>query len=126
MLLNSAMDMSIEPEIDMQKAFEAKNSAVNQPISETEITETNNLQMIEDILNWIGKKEDCNKLFELFSIVENLFLNFSINLESKKLREDLNKLIIKDQNLFHLLYADMQGIYTGESYHAKNQKYIIL
>ena len=56
MLLNSAMDMSIEPEIDMQKAFEAKNSAVNQPISETEITETDNLQMIEDILNWIGKK----------------------------------------------------------------------
>ena len=70
------------------------------------------------------KKEDCNKSFELFSIVENLFLNFLINLEFKKLREDLNKLIIKDQNLFHFLYADMQGIYTGESYHAKNEKII--
>jgi hypothetical protein len=45
----------------MQKAFEAKNRAVDEPISETDITITHNLQMIEDIINWIGNKSDCEK-----------------------------------------------------------------
>ena len=53
--LNSAMDTSREPDIEMQKAFEEKNRVVDEPISERDITSTNNLQMIENIINWIRK-----------------------------------------------------------------------
>ena len=53
--LNSAMDANPnEPDIEMQKAFEAKNQAVDKPIDETEKKTTNNLQMIENMISWIG------------------------------------------------------------------------
>ena len=44
--------------------------AVDEQISETDITITHNLQKTENIINWIGNKEDCNKSFELFTIVQ--------------------------------------------------------
>ena len=49
--LNSVIDASREPDIEMQKVFEAKNRAVDEPVSETDINKTNNLQMIEEIIN---------------------------------------------------------------------------
>jgi hypothetical protein len=52
--LNSTMAASNEPAIEMQKAFEAKNQAVNEPIDEEGINTTNNLQMIENIIKYIG------------------------------------------------------------------------
>ena len=56
--LNSAMDMSNEPEIEMQKTFKAKNIAANEPISETDKTTNRNLQKTEYIINWIGTKDN--------------------------------------------------------------------
>jgi len=64
--LNSAMDANPnEPDIEMQKAFEAKNQAVNEPISEVETNTTNNLQMIENMISWIGTNQtNCSAKFE--------------------------------------------------------------
>ena len=75
--LNSAMDANPnEPDIEMQKAFEAKNQAVNEPIDEVEINTTNNLQMIENIVKYIGGTgPNCSKIFELSSIVMELQIN---------------------------------------------------
>jgi hypothetical protein len=121
--LNSAIDASREPDIEMQKAFESKIRAVDEKISEDDINKTNNLQDIEDIINWIGNKSDCNKSFELSSLVQEEFKNFNINLERfEKLRKELTTLSNNDQDNFDKLYAQMKGIYTGEIYRAKNQK----
>ena len=108
--LNSAMDMSIELEIEMQEAFIAKNRAVNQPISETDITTTHNLQKTENIINWIGNKDNCNKSFELSSIVQEQLQQYNINLELKKLRKELTTLSNNDQDNFDNV------IYTNERY----------
>ena len=125
--LNSAMDMSIEPGIEMQKTFEAKNSAVNQPISETDITTKHNLKKTENIINWIGTKDNCIKSFELSSIVQEQFQQYNINLERfEKIKEELKKLSNNDQDNFDMFYIQMQGIYTGEIYKPKNEKKIIL
>jgi hypothetical protein len=56
--LNSAIDASREPDIEMQKAFESKVRAVDKPISEDDINKTNNLQDIEKIIDWIGKNKN--------------------------------------------------------------------
>ncbi len=99
--LNSLMDKSNEPDIEMQKAFEAKNRAVDEPISENDITTTHNLQMIEDIINWIGNKSDCEKSFELPSIVLEEFKKYNINLKLfDKLRKELITLSNNDQDNF--------------------------
>ena len=121
--LNSAMDMSIEPEIEMQKAFEAKNRAVDEPITETDITTTYNLQKTENIIKWIGNKEDCNKSFELFTIVQEQLQRYNIKIKHfNQLRPELTTLSNNDQDNFDKLYTEMKGIYTGEIYKAKNQK----
>jgi hypothetical protein len=79
--LNSAIDASREPDIEMQKAFEAKNRAVDEPISESDMRSTNNLQMIENIINWIRNKSYCIESFELPSLVQDVFKKHNINLE---------------------------------------------
>jgi hypothetical protein len=53
----------------MQKAFESKVRAVDEQITEEDINKTNNLQDIEDIIKLIGYKSECEKSFELSSIV---------------------------------------------------------
>jgi hypothetical protein len=78
--LNSLMDKSNEPDIEMQKAFESKVRAVDEQITDDDINKTNNLQDIEDIINWIGNKSDCNKSFELSSLVQEEFKKYNINL----------------------------------------------
>ena len=121
--LNSVIDASREPDIEMQKAFEAKNRAVDEQIDEDEKNKTNNLQMIEDIIKWIGNKSDCEKSFELPSIVLEEFKKYNINLERfEKLRKELTTLSNDNQDNFDKLYTVMKGIYTGEIYTAKNQK----
>ena len=120
--LNSVIDASREPDIEMQKAFEAKNRAVDEQITETDINKTNNLQMIEEIINWIRNKSDCEKLFELPSIVLDEFKKYNINLERfEKLRKELTTLSNDNQDNFDMLYTQMKGIYTGEIYRARNQ-----
>jgi len=120
--LNSAMDANPnEPDIEMQKAFEAKNQAVNEPIDEVEINTTNNLQMIENIVRLVGSSQSiCNKIFELsFIVLKQLQKYFKIE-QFTQLRHLLNKLSQDDNKSFNLLYADIEGIYTGEKYKAKN------
>jgi hypothetical protein len=121
--LNSAMDSSVQPDIEMQKAFEAKVRAVDEQITEEEQNKSHNLQMIENIINWIGNKSDCDKSFELSSVVQEEFKNFNINLKQfEKLRKELTTLSNNDQDNFDKLFTKMKGIYTGEIYTAKNQK----
>ena len=121
--LNSAIDASREPDIEMQKAFEEKNRAVDEQITEEEQNKSHNLQMIENIINWIGNKSDCDKSFELSSVVQEEFKNFNINLKQfEKLRKELTTLSNNDQDNFDKLFTKMKGIYTGEIYTAKNQK----
>jgi hypothetical protein len=55
--LNSAIDASREPDIELQRAFESKVRAVDKPISEDDINKTNNLQDIEKIIDWIGNNK---------------------------------------------------------------------
>ena len=120
--LISAMDASNEPEIEMQKAFEAKNRAVDEPIDEDEMNTISNLQMIKKMMNWIKNKEYCNNSFELSSIVQRKFEQFNLNSERfQSLRQELIKLSIEDQDNFDMLYTQMKGIYSGEIYKAKNQ-----
>jgi uncharacterized protein YegP (UPF0339 family) len=120
--LNSAIDASRESDIEMQRAFEEKNRAVDEPISESDITSTNNLQMIENIINWIRNKSYCSESFELPSLVQDKFKNYNINLERfQNLREELTKLSNDHQYNFEILYTDMKGIYTGEIYNSRNQ-----
>ena len=119
--LNSVIDASREPDIEMQKAFEAKNRAVDEQIDEDEKNKTNNLQMIEDIIKWIGNKSDCEKSFELPSTVLEEFKKYNINLERfEKLRKELTTLSNDNQDNFDKLYTVMKGIYTGEIYNTKN------
>jgi len=115
--LNSTMDASKEPDIEMQKAFEAKNQAVNEPISEVETNTTNNLQMIENMISWIGTNQtSCSAKFELSAVVTELLRRYIKFERFDKLRELLTNLSNTDQNSFELLYADIEGIYTGHIY----------
>ena len=88
--LNSLIDASRESDIEMQKAFEEKNRAVDEPISESDITSTNNLQMIENIINWIRNKSYCMESFELPSLVQDVFKKYNSNL---KQFNDLRKVL---------------------------------
>ena len=117
--LNSLIDKSREPDITMQEVFESKNRAVDEPISEEDRNKSNNLQYIEDIINWIGNQSDSNESFELSSVVQEEFKNFNINLKQfEKLRKELRN---NDRDNFDKLYTHMKGIYTGEIYRARNQ-----
>ena len=50
-----------------------------------------------------------------------ILLKKYINFERfNQLRDLLNKLSEKDQNSFEILYADIEGIYTGNIYKTKN------
>jgi translation elongation factor EF-1beta len=120
--LNNAMDASNEPDIEMQKAFEAKNQAVNEPINEDETNTTNNLQMIQNMITYIGKNQkSCSVKFELSTVVTELLKNYIKFERFDQLRELLTELSNTDQNSFDLLYADIEGIYTGTIYHTKNK-----
>jgi hypothetical protein len=119
--LNSAMDASSTPDTVMQEAFIAKNQAVNKPISEVEINTTNNLQMIANMISWIGKNQSsCSVKFELSTVVTELLKKYIKFERFDKLGELLTKLSNNDQNSFELLYADIEGIYTGNIYKTKN------
>jgi len=120
--LNSLMDASREPDIEMQRAFESKVRAVDEQITEEEQNKSHNLQMIEDIINWVGNQSDSNESFELSSVVKEEFKKFNIDLKQfEKLRKELTTLSNDDQDKFDKLYTHMNSIYTGEIYRARNQ-----
>ena len=115
--LNSEMDSNPnEPDIVMQRAFELKNQAVDEPIDEDEINTTNNLQMIENMISWIGPNQtSCSKIFELSSVVTELLKKYITFERFDKLRDLLNKLIamIKTHLNFYMLTLK---VYTQEIY----------
>jgi uncharacterized protein YegP (UPF0339 family) len=115
------MDASNDPATTQQKILLQKNQAVNEQIDEVEINTTNNLQMIENIIKYIGGTgPNCSKIFELSSIVTELLKNYINDVRFHKLRDPLTELSNSDQNKFELLYADIEGIYTGNIYKSKN------
>jgi hypothetical protein len=71
--LNSAMDANPnEPDIVMQKAFEAKNQAVNEKHSLSDAP----LAKLEFIIGALGKSADeCSKHYELWDKVFEIFYN---------------------------------------------------
>jgi hypothetical protein len=105
----------------MQKAFEAKNQAVNEPINEDETNTTNNLQMIANMISWIGKNQSsCSVKFELSTVVTELLKKYIKFERFDKLGDLLTELSNNDQDSFDLLYADIERIYTGNIYKTKN------
>jgi asparagine N-glycosylation enzyme membrane subunit Stt3 len=115
--LNSAMDASNEPDVEIQKAFEAKNQAVDEPINEDETNIINNLQMIQNMITYIGSNQtSCSAKFELYTVVTELLKKYIKFERFNQLRELLTNLSNTDQNSFELLYADIEGIYTGHIY----------
>ena len=72
--LNSAMDASNEPDIEIQKAFEAKNQAVNEKHSVSDAP----LGKLEFIIHALGKSEnECSKHYELWDkVYESLTRTF--------------------------------------------------
>ena len=112
----------VDKNLFIDKLRNTKNRAVDEPISETVITATHNLQMIENIINWIGNKEDCNKSFELYTIVLEELKRYKIIIKYfNQLRQELNTLSNNNQDNFDKLYTEMKGINTGEIYKTKNQ-----
>jgi hypothetical protein len=68
--LNSKIDASKEPAIEMQKAFEAKNQAVNEKHSQSEVL----FEKLEFIIQALGKSADeCSKQYELWYKVFEIF-----------------------------------------------------
>jgi hypothetical protein len=122
--LNSVIDASREPDIEMQRAFESKVRAVDKPISEDDINKTNNLQDIEKIIDWIGNtKKDCDMYFELSSYVTQIFLDVGITLDRyDNLKNVLTTLSEEGVESFDKIYFDIEDIYTGNYYFPKNQK----
>ena len=119
--LNSAMDSSNDPDIVMQKAFEAKNRAVEEPIADTDKTISNNGQMIDTIIQYIGKTSPiCSKIFELSNIVIELVSKYKFITRFSQLEKMLTELSKNDPKSFGLLYAEIESIYTGEIYETKN------
>ena len=73
--LNSVMDSSNEPDIVMQKAFEAKNKNVNQQYSTSDPL----FGKLDFIMKALGKDdEDCSEKYELWDVVIEYFIgNFT-------------------------------------------------
>jgi hypothetical protein len=121
--LSSAMDASNEPDIEMQKAFEAKNKAVNEPIDEDENKLAEWLQHKNDIIKWIQSKDYCNKHFELTSFVKNTFQIYGLDFDTnmKKFEDKYtNEYIKQNYILFDQLYYALWNIYSGEMFCESN------
>ena len=121
--LNSVIDASKEPDIEIQKVFEAKHRAVDEKRSDDDINKTNNLQDIEKIIDWIGNnKKECNMYFELSEYLYQIFLDVGIILDRfDHLKNILTTLSENDIYKFDKIYFDIEDIYTGKSYYPKNQ-----
>jgi len=79
--------------------------------------------MIQNMITYIGKNQkSCSVKFELSTVVTELLKRYIKFERFDQLRELLTKLSNTDQNSFELLYADIEGIYTGHIYKSKNIK----
>jgi hypothetical protein len=119
--LNSAIDASREPDIEMQKAFEEKNRAVDEQITEEEQNQTSALQQLSFIKDWIGtSNEICNKEFELKSEVINKFnLIFDQNIDNiNKISTFLNgsKSHIDYKDEINIFFNWCKSVYNGSLY----------
>ena len=122
--LNSVIDASREPDIEMQKAFEAKNRAVDEQITEEEQNQTSALQQLSFIKNWIGtSNEFCNKEFELKSeVIDKFNLIFNqkfdnINQMNNILNSSKSHIDYKDE--INIFYNWCKTVYDGSLYKAQ-------
>ena len=122
--LNSVIDASREPDIEMQKAFEAKNRAVDEQITEEEQNQTSALQQLSFIKNWIGtSNEFCNKEFELKSeVIDKFNLIFNQNIDNiNQMNNILNssKSHIDYKDEINIFYNWCKTVYDGSLYKAQ-------
>ena len=122
--LNSLIDKSNEPDIEMQKAFEAKNRAVDEQITEEEQNQTSALQQLSLIKNYIGTtNEICNKDFELKSeVIDKFNLIFNkkidnINQMNNILKSTKSHIDYKDE--INIFYNWCKTVYDGSLYKAQ-------
>jgi len=121
--LNSLMDKSNEPDIEIQKAFEQKTIPQTQ-ITEEEQNQTSALQKLSIIKYWIGTtNEFCNKEFELKSEVIDEFNSiFNQNIKNiSKMNNILNssKSHIKYKNEIKIFYNWCKSVYNGSKYNVE-------
>ena len=122
--LNSVIDASREPDIEMQKAFEAKNRAVDEQITEEEQNQTSALQQLSFLKIYIGTtNENCNKKFELKSVVIDKFnLIFNQNIDNiNQMNNILNssKSHIDYKDEINIFYNWCKTVYDGSLYKAQ-------
>jgi hypothetical protein len=123
--LNSAMDASKEPAIEMQKAFEAKNKKVNEKHSQSDPP----LAKLEFIIGAFGKSADeCSKNYELWDVVFEAITRFFEEISDVDTYDDIitifsnaMKCYIKSEpqgadNILNSLIA----VYTGTYYLNQN------
>ena len=119
--LNSVIDASREPEIEMQEAFIAKNRAADEPISKTEKNATDLLQQIAKIKEWIGEtKSLCDEKFELGSVVINkfneIFLSNTVDAISKIVKLFNNPQFWNNKEQIQIFYNWCKSVFDGSLY----------
>ena len=121
--LNSLIDKSNEPDIEMQKAFEAKNRAVDEQITEEEQNQTSALQQLSFIKNWIGtSNEICNKDYIKSEVIDKFNLIFNqkfdnINQMNNILNSSKSHIDYKDE--INIFYNWCKTVYDGSLYKAQ-------
>ena len=118
--LNSLMDKSNEPDIEIQKAFEQKTIPQTQ-ITEEEQNQTSALQQLSFIKDWIGtSNKSCNETFEFSPSVIAKF-NFNFNQKIDNINQMINLL---NKSKSHIDYKDeiniffnwCKSVYNGSLY----------
>jgi hypothetical protein len=119
--LNSVMDSSNEPDIVMQKAFEAKNKNVNQQYSTSDPL----FGKLDFIMKALGKdEEDCSEKYELWDVVIEYFKGAFTEISESDTYEDIirtfekaSKYYIKeDPSSVKNMLDSLINVFTGTYY----------
>ncbi len=119
--LNSVMDSSNEPDIVMQKAFEAKNKNVNQQYSTSDPL----FGKLDFIMKALGKdEEDCSEKYELWDVVIEYFKGAFTEISESDTYEDIirtfekaSKYYIKeDPTSVKNMLDSLINVFTGTYY----------
>jgi hypothetical protein len=122
--LNSAIDASREPDIEMQKAFESKVRAVDEQITEEEQNQTSALQQLSFIKDWIGTtNKNCNETFEFSpSVIDKFNFIFNQNFDNiNKISTFLNgsKSHIDYKDEINIFFNWCKSVYNGSIYNVQ-------
>ena len=114
--LNSVMDSSKEPDIVMQKAFEAKNNNVNQQYSTSDPL----LGKLNFIMKALGEsEEDCSEKYELWDVVIEYFKDNFTEISASDAYEDIIRtkyFIVNDPTSAGKMLDSLISISTGTYY----------